>query len=214
MHSRPVAGQIGSGYIYYGMKKQVIKDPFVIAYAVVIAVCCVICLATTLKIHSLPELGYVINDDFLKLLVQYENYEIIQDSSAVLAGTFGIAICIYIVLKYKFPRFEENHKKWNLGCALIVFPVIGFFASIAPNLDFPTRLKAEPKLQKEFVVYKFESHGTKSGFSYHLQFNSGSSFRVSFKEYRAAFKGQKFYTIYQGNILIQILPIYRYRLAE
>lgn len=196
------------------MKKQVIKDPFVIAYAVVIAVCCVICLATTLKIHSLPSLGYVINEDFLNLLVQYENYEIIQDSSAVLAGTFGIAIGLYIALKYIFPKFEEKRKKFNLACSLVVFPILGLFASIAPNLDFPTRLKAEPKLQKEFVVYKYESHGTKSGFSYHLQFNSGSSFRVSFKEYRAAFKGQKFYTVYQGNILIQILPIYRYRLAE
>ncbi|WP_249505827.1 hypothetical protein [Fibrobacter sp. HC4] len=196
------------------MKNRITKDHFVIAYAVVIAVCSVICLVTTLKIYSLPELGYVINDGFLKLLVQYENYEIIQDSSAVLAVTFGIAICIYIALKYKFPRFEENHKKWNLGCALIVFPVIGFFASIAPNLDFPTRLKAEPRLHKEFVVDKYKSHGSKSGTSYHLLFNSGSSFMVGSKKFNAAFNGQEFYTVYQGNTLIQIFSPDRYRLAE
>ncbi|WP_139260135.1 MULTISPECIES: hypothetical protein [unclassified Fibrobacter] len=196
------------------MKNRITKDPFVIAYAMVIAVCSVICLVATLKIHSLPELGYVINDDFLKLLVQYENYEIIQDSSAVLAVTFGIAICIYIALKYKFPRFEENHKKWNLACSLIVFPVIGFFASIAPNLDFPTRLKAEPRLHKEFVVDKYKSHGSKSGTSYHLLFNSGSSFMVGSKKFNAAFNGQEFYTVYQGNTLIQIFSPDRYRLAE
>lgn len=196
------------------MKERISKDHFVISYAVVIAICSVICLVTTLKIHYLPSLGYVINDDFLKLLVQYENYEIIQDSSAVLAVTFGIAICIYIALKYKFPRFEENHKKWNLGCALIVFPVIGFFASIAPNLDFPTRLKAEPRLHKEFVVDKYKSHGSKSGTSYHLLFNSGSSFMVGSKKFNAAFNGQEFYTVYQGNTLIQIFSPDRYRLAE
>lgn len=196
------------------MKERISKDPFVIAYAMVIAICSVICLITTLKIHYLPSLGYVINDDFLKLLVQYENYEIIQDSSAVLAVTFGIAICIYIALKYKFPRFEENHKKWNLGCALIVFPVIGFFASIAPNLDFPTRIKAEPRLHKEFVVDKYKSHGSKSGTSYHLLFNSGSSFMVGSKKFNAAFNGQEFYTVYQGNTLIQIFSPDRYRLAE
>ena len=196
------------------MKERISKDPFVIAYAMVIAICSVICLITTLKIHYLPSLGYVINDDFLKLLVQYENYEIIQDSSAVLAVTFGIAICIYIALKYKFPRFEENHKKWNLGCALIAFPVIGFFASIAPNLDFPTRIKAEPRLHKEFVVDKYKSHGSKSGTSYHLLFNSGSSFMVGSKKFNAAFNGQEFYTVYQGNTLIQIFSPDRYRLAE
>ena len=201
-------------YIYNRMKNRITKDPFVIAYAMVIAVCSVICLVATLKIHSLPELGYVINDDFLKLLVQYENYEIIQDSSAVLAVTFGIAICIYIALKYKFPRFEENHKKWNLACSLIVFPAIGFFASIAPNLDFPTRLKAEPRLHKEFVVDKYKSHGSKSGTSYHLLFNSGSSFMVGSKKFNAAFNGQEFYTVYQGNTLIQIFSPDRYRLAE
>ena len=196
------------------MKERISKDPFVIAYAMVIAVCSVICLVTTLKVHSLPSLGYVINNDFLKLLVQYENYEIIQDSSAVLAVTFGVALGLYIALKYKFPRFEENHKKWNLGCTLIVFPVIGFFASIAPNLDFPTRLKAEPRLHKEFVVDKYKSHGSKSGTSYHLLFNSGSSFMVGSKKFNAAFNGQEFYTVYQGNTLIQIFSPDRYRLAE
>lgn len=196
------------------MKNRILKDHFVIAYVAVIAVCCVIFIVTTLKIHSLPELGYVINNDFLKLLVQYKNYEIIQDASAVLAVTFGIAICIYVALKYKFPRFEENHKKWNLGCALIVFPVIGLSASIAPNLDFPTRLKAEPKLHKEFVVDKYKSHGSKSGTSYHLLFSSGSSFMVGSKKYNAAFVRQEYYTVYQGDILIQIFSPDTYRLAE
>lgn len=196
------------------MKKSILKDHFVVAYVAVIAVCCVICLVTTLKIHSLPELGYVINNDFLKLLVQYKNYEIIQDASAVLAVTFGIAICIYIALKYKFPRFEEKHKKWNLTSSLVVLPVVGLVASIAPNLDFPTRLKAEPKLHKEFVADKYRSHGSKSGTSYHLLFNSGSTFMVGSKKYSAAFVGQEYYTVYQGDILIQIFSPDMYRLAE
>lgn len=196
------------------MKKRILKDHFVVAYVAVIAVCCVICLVTTLKIHSLPELGYVINNDFLKLLVQYKNYEIIQDASAVLAVTFGIAICIYIALKYKFPRFEEKHKKWNLTSSLVVLPVVGLVASIAPNLDFPTRLKAEPKLHKEFVIDKYRSHGSKSGTSYHLMFNSGSTFMVSSKKYNAAFVKQEYYTVYQGDFLIQIFSADRYRLAE
>lgn len=196
------------------MKKRILKDHFVVAYVAVIAVCCVICLVTTLKIYSLPELGYVINNDFLKLLVQYKNYEIIQDASTVLAVTFGIAICIYIALKYKFPRFEEKHKKWNLTSSLVVLPVVGLVASIAPNLDFPTRLKAEPKLHKEFVVDKYKSHGSKSGTSYHLLFSSGSSFMVGSKKYNAAFVRQEYYTVYQGDVLIQIFSADRYRLAE
>lgn len=201
-------------YIYSRMRNKITKDPFVTAYVVVIAISCVVCLISTLKIHSLPSLGYIINDDFLKLLVQYENYEIIQDSSAVLAVTFGVAICLYIALKYKFTNFQKDHRKWNLACALIVLPVIGITASIAPNLDFPTRLKAEPRLHKEFVVDKYKAHGSKSGTSYHLLFNSGSSFMVGSKKFNAAFNGQEFYTVYQGNTLIQIFPPDRYRLAE
>lgn len=196
------------------MKKRILKDHFVIAYAMVIAISCVGFLVSTLKLCSLPELGYVINNDFLKLLVQYKNYEIVQDASAVLAVTFGVALVLFVSLKYKFTNYQKNRRKWNLACALIVFPFIGISASIGPNLDFPTRLKAEPKLHKEFVVDKYKSHGSKSGTSYHLLFNSGSSFMVGSKKYNAAFVRQEYYTVYQGDILIQIFSPDTYRLAE
>lgn len=196
------------------MKKRILKDHFVIAYAMVIAISCVGFLVSTLKLCSLPELGYVINNDFLKLLVQYKNYEIVQDASAVLAVTFGVALVLFVSLKYKFTNYQKNRRKWNLACALIVFPVIGLSASIAPNLDFPTRLKAEPKLHKEFVVDKYKSHGSKSGTSYHLLFSSGSTFMVGSKKYNAAFVRQEYYTVYQGDILIQIFSPDTYRLAE
>ncbi len=194
------------------MVKRAAKDPFVIVYIAVIVVSCVGFLISTLKLHSLPSLGYAINDDFLKLLVQHENYGIIQDSSAVLTVTFGVAVCLYIALKYKFTNFQKNRRKWNLAASLIVFPFLGISASIGPNLDFPTRLKAEPRLQKEFVVSKYASHGHKSGTSYHLQFNSGSTFMVGSKKYNAAFVGQEYYTVYQGNILIRIFSPGVYRL--
>lgn len=196
------------------MEKRITKDPFVVAYAMVIAISCVGFLVSTLKLCSLPKLGYVINDDFLKLLVLRENYEIVQDASAVLAVTFGVALVLFVSLKYKFTNYQKNRRKWNLACALIVFPFIGISASIGPNLDFPTRLKAEPKLQKEFVIHKYKSHGAKSGTSYHLQFNSGSTFMVGSKKYNAAFVRQEYYTVYQGDILIQIFSPDTCRLAE
>ncbi len=196
------------------MKKRIVKDPVVIFFAVAVFMGCIADLCFASKYFSLPSLGFVINENFLNVMVEQKNYELLLKASVGITVGCFLGGSFFVLIKYRFSKLQLKHQKWNLVIGTVFFPLIVGGIAVSTLLNFSVRLSEKPVVQKEFVADKFTTRGSKSGVHYHLMFNRGETFSVDSEKYYASFVRQEFYTVYQGKILIEALPANQYRLAE
>ena len=186
---------------------------WILISAIVFEVCLVVVFIAAGEKALSYRLGFIIDQTFLENLAKAEFYETLRHGVMAFGLFFLAAILFYA---WGLSRSKEELKKIKgLGPfgGAVIFVVTAFAFAFSDLHELPTRSTERVYVQTETLKFK-NVWRYKSGKSYYLMFNSGNDLRVGSKRYDSARIGSRYYTFYQGDILIQALLTDKYILKD
>lgn len=157
--------------------------------------------------------GNLIDDKFLTALAMNDYYMTIHIGLATFLIFFLAAIIFYTVGFVKFKRGTFKPKDRGAILGFILFTAVALVFTIPFIYDINARGTEKPFVMVENVVGK-RTGANRAGTEYYLVLSNWNGFKVSKKRYESTQIGTTVYTVYQGKILINFLPIDKYTLDK